>query len=1308
PQGEQRLPSPFRIEPLALALDAPSLAETVTLKGGTRATIGDASAGELSVDLALGGLLDEAGAVRAAMPAQVSGGLRISGFSTLILQPFVAAVSAALPAGAGLHLPTDIGPTLDATLAAQSGAEPGAYDIDLALRAERAEVQGALAIAGDGQLIGSREGGVRARFASLAPLIDRFVAAHGVRVERGAEVTIDAQDFAIDLTKLSGPSGPDLRGARATVSVAVAGAAGSVQAPGQDRSFPFTLDRIALGVTTADAAGQVRLTGEAAGQVDGNEVGALSSDITLSNLLGPGGAPATGALPTLRGEVRADALHMPTLDKILSPWLGSSGLALSRELGARGDALLLAASNPDAGENATDLDITFRSTNLDITAPLTVMPAGVRSREPVMLVGRTAGATLARVLGDKAPAAFAPIGSVRIALADVDVPFEPGFQVRPDRARAALTATLSDMAIEIDPARLSPPSGAAGAPGAASHPAGPGRQTIAIPRLVAGAALAPGGAPTLSLDGELAHDDQPFSIALSATLHELFRDAPAAPGDALSVVDLGGGRPETRLTISGLPASLARLVPPALAAVGGRPLDTALLARETLGKAFDVQLTTDPLADDERITVAALGLKGERLQSDVQMQVAPGQYIRVQRFATHARVTPRVAAHLAGVLAPDAPVRPMLTSPAAISVALTKAVGVPLKGRFTPDMARLKDVVNARATLDAAFDAMTLPAEEGAEPMTIPPLAVKDLTLTTSAPLAAIGEGGGDVTAALAGKLLQGDGSGLADLSGEARAALAGGKPAGPMPLTVTLSNVAGQWIDTLLGRPALVAGALGDRFSLTLDGDPSLMLRRDPSSPALALTIDAPRLKTDTPISLAFNAEAAFIKEAFTATWTIGPAWGNHYILGHQPGQQPALTLTAPTRAKIAVQRLAIAMSEGAGPLKAGIFRVDATVGLPEVAATMSDGRTMRLGGLGFELGQGPTPDQVGFALSLERMQIGDQPEMKPEKSRITGRLASFADEAGNPRFETARLNAKGGIAPIPTDVIDALARQNGLLRDALGPTVDFEIQANEFSMQGGTLRATAVTPLARADIHGRVREGLFIVDDKASTIEVSEITPAFTERVLQKALPVIGSLEKTREDEPARVIFHTPIAVPLDGNFNRLNGELTFDIGTARFGTEDLFQKVLAVAQQKTAGEVGRRLPPLHVTMADGLVSYDTFALPFGEFTLQTQGFINLSSNPRQILEGGGDPLPPKHLEVLTFIPTGAFVAEAVPGLSLAPQVGRLPIRTSGPIASPKNGVAADLVGQEAVGNLIQPDKLLDGGGRKLLEDLLGGGDD
>jgi hypothetical protein len=1304
PQGEQRVPSGFRIEPLALSLDAPSLAETVTLKGGTRASIGEASAGEISVDLAVGGLLDEAGALRASMPAQVAGGLQVEGFSTLILQPFVAAVSAALPQGGGLDLPTDIGPTLDATVAAESGAEAGAYDIDLSLRAERAEIRGALAIAGNGQRISAREGGVHARFASLAPLVGRLAAPYGVHIQRGDEVTIDAQDFAIDLAKLGGPEGPDLRGAAASVSVAAAGYGGTFQPPGQEQPVDFTIADLALGVSTADAAGEVRITGNAAARVAGSEAGGLRSDITLSNLLGPGGAPATGALPTLRGEVRADALNMGTLDRLLAPWLGASGITLAQDLGGRGDALLLAAPNAEAGEDATDLDLTFRSKNLDVTAPLTVTPDRIRTREPMMLVGRTAGATLAKLLGEEGPASIAPGGSVRVALADVDVPFEPGFKVRPDRARVGLTATLTDMAVDV---RLADAPVAAGE-SAGRRPAKPvAPQRVAVPRLVASAALAPGEAPSITVDGELSHDGQPFALAVSATLHELFLAEPAVPGDPMSVLAPAGVRPKSRITLTGIPATLARIVPPSLAAVGEQSLDATLLARDTLGRTFDIEITTTPVTDDPTLTAASLELRGERLSSTLRFRHAPEKLIRVQHLSGNVGITSRVAEHLGAIFAPEAPV-PGLASPAVVTFSLAKAVSIPLAGGLAPDLAKLRDVVQTTVTMDASFAATTLPAEEGAEPMTIPAFSIKGLSIGAAAPLTVMGESGGEATATISGKLLQADGSGLADLAGEARASLASGKPAGPMPLKVTLTNVAGRWIDGVLGKPALVAGALGDVFGLSLTADPNLVLARDASAPALSLTINAPRLKTDVPISLEFNKRAVFISEVVTAQWTIGPAWGNHYIFGRKAGgPEPALTLVEPTRANIRVQRLAIAMGEGAGPLKPGIFLLDATVTLPDAQAKMSDGRIVRLAGTEFKLGRGPTPDQIGFALAVPRMQLGDQPAVTPEKNRITGRLAKFADEAGNPSVETARLNLSGGFAPIPTDLIDALARQNGMLRDALGPTVDFDIEATEFSMDGGTLRAIAVTPLARADIRGRVREGLFIVNPE-SVVQVSEITPAFTERFLQKALPVIGSLEKTRADEPAKVIFHTPIAVPLDGNFDRLNGELTFDIGTARFGTEDLFQKVLSVAQQKTAGEVGRRLPPLRVTMADGLVSYLPLALPFGEFTLETQGFINLSSKPRQIFESGGDALAPKHLEVLTFIPTGAFVSEAVPGLSLAPGVGRLPIRTSGPIASPKNGVAADLVGRNAVGNLLQPDKLLDGGGRKLLEDLLGGGED
>lgn len=121
---------------------------------------------------------------------------------------------------------------------------------------------------------------------------------------------------------------------------------------------------------------------------------------------------------------------------------------------------------------------------------------------------------------------------------------------------------------------------------------------------------------------------------------------------------------------------------------------------------------------------------------------------------------------------------------------------------------------------------------------------------------------------------------------------------------------------------------------------------------------------------------------------------------------------------------------------------------------------------------------------------------------------------------------------------------------------------------------------------------------------------------------------------------------------------------------------------------------MPPLKVTIDKGLVSYEPYALPFGEFKIESQGYINLSSQARSI--GGDKPLPAGQLQVLTFIPSGAFAAEAVPGLASLPlplvgDLARLPIRTNGLIAQPSSNIAVDLVGKEAV-NELNPGNLID----------------
>ncbi len=1284
PQGEVVPKTPFSIEPFELVLTTESLSDTVALTGGTRANIGDASAGTLTIDLALGGVLDEAGGIRTGVPGMIAGGVRVEGFATPILQPFVAAFNTTLPAGLRADLTQDLGPTVDLSLDAVSHTNSsGAYDITIALDAEHAQLEAALVV--NGQKIASRGEGVRADFTSVAPMLDRLTAAHGVRVKSGGRFTMQIAEFAVDLATLTTPAGLDLRGIHAAFDLAIIDAVGQVRLAEDDSLRDFRLERLTLGMATDDLDGEIRITSDASGRLNGNPFASMNADITLTGLLDDAGAPQQGTLPSFRGEVRIDSLALNTIDALFGSLYADTGITLVKDIGTNADLLLLAVSNPAVGPEATDLDLTFRSSAVDITAPLLLTPDRVRSRGPITLVDRAAGRTLGALMGSERPVRITPTGTVRLVVSGLDVPIAPG-AFRPDRLSANLTATLSDFATNL----VIP--GPNGEPGQV--------QRLDIPEFEARVVALSGKAPRVEATGDFLYARQAFSLTLTSTLHGFFLDTPRDPADPMSVLAVGSTRPEMTLSLTDLPATLARIVPQGLVMIGDQPLDAVLLSRDTLGRTVDVTIETFPNPQVSDATRFVVALRGQGTRVDLAGAIAPRRF-RLDRAEIGLGVTPRVASHLVGLFAADAPVQPRLTKPAQVGLALNKPFEVRFADAGELDIAKLGGVLDARLTLDAALAAMTLPAAEDAEPMTIPPVHLRGLVLSIAAPLGVLGDEGGDVTATITGNLIAADGSPLATLAGSAQTTVKDSKPQGSMPVSLTLGDVASPWIDELLGKPSLIAGALGETFSITIDAYPDRFQSRVVPKPALSLMIESPRFTSNEPIAFAVNTQAIYLHKAVNATWVMGPRWANLYFLGAKPGgKQPSFSFTKQTRVELDINRVALSLSEGVGLFKPGIFVLNVTATIPDLASKLGGGREMQLGDVSLRLTRGPTPDQIGFALSVPRMKVGNTPEVKPDKSTIFGRVAAFADADGNLTPDTIRLNVSGGLSPIPTEVLDAFARLDGLLPDLLGPTVDFSLNAEEFSMQGGSLRAQAVTPLASLDITGMVDDRLFIINPTASLIEVNKVTPELAYR-FQKAMPVVATLEKTRDDKPMRVIFETPLELPLDGNMDRLNGVVTLDIGTARFGTSDLFEKVLVMAQQKSAGQVGRRLPPMKITMDDGLISYDTYALPFGEFTLETQGVLNLSSKPRQIGTGGKS-LPSKQLQVLTFIPAGAFAAEAIPGLANIPlpiigNLARLPIRTSGLIAKPQNDIAVDLVGQEAVNELIGPGK--------LLENLLGG---
>jgi hypothetical protein len=371
-------------------------------------------------------------------------------------------------------------------------------------------------------------------------------------------------------------------------------------------------------------------------------------------------------------------------------------------------------------------------------------------------------------------------------------------------------------------------------------------------------------------------------------------------------------------------------------------------------------------------------------------------------------------------------------------------------------------------------------------------------------------------------------------------------------------------------------------------------------------------------------------------------------------------------------------------GPMKPGIFDLGLHVAIPALAMGMTDGTTMNVNSvsLNAQSTQG-TGSPITFDVGIAQATVADRPPANNLK--ITGSITDLASPAGEVQADKARLTARGNLANIPTPLVDALAKQNGLLTDALGPTVSLDLNANNFSLSGapgGTLDIQTSADRVTSTIKGITENGTFVAQEPIN-ISIIEITKALSGRFVT-GMPLIGSFEKAKDDK-AGVITATNMRVPLDNDLRKLNGVVRLDLGTAKFGASDVFSKVLQAVKIKDSGAIGRKLPPLDVTFTNGIATYPKYKLPLGEFTAETEGTIDLVN---------------KQIDVVTWMPFGALTEEAtglfkvktgIGGLlNKVPVLGdasMLPFRTKGPLDNPTTAPDLELFAKTAVENIVNP---------------------
>lgn len=1252
---------PFVLAPLSLSLTTDDLAQGLSLKGGGAATIDGAPAGTFTVDARAASLLDAAGAPVSGIPGSLKATIDIKDFATAIVEPLVA--------GANLRLADDIGPSLSARIVADAAAAQGQNlpSADLSLSIDAANIKSAASLTLAENVLTSNADGLALSIISAGPIAERFLTATGLDIVEGASVALTVKDLRADLSKLApaAPASPDFRALAAHATLSIGQTRGSMKLPGEPRRTPFTLQPTTLTVDATNLASAARITANASAFMAGSPAGTLNAELSAS-VLDRNGAPVT----TIPENLSATFSLRNASTKALQPLASKTGLVLSEDLG---ETLNIEGwAKPAATPGRTDVSFSANSQKLQVGGQLDLSPSELRTREHGL---RITAQDLGRILGRFAPAdqaTFEPNGAIQLTIKDMAVPIDAATGTpRLDKSAAAVALALSDIRAQLK------------APDGTTQPF-----NLASSRL--NVALAPDAAPSLTLDSTMNVGAKPSIARGSLTVANLF-----APDGTLNPAR---ARPEGSIELTDVPTALASL--------GGK--DLADLITQALGQSVSARLTADQNADTTSINLGVNASSGTTLATSATL--APNE-LSVASTTARASVSPS----LLRALTKHNPSVPTLASPATVDLTL-EPVAIPLKNAAIDSTRLASRRIKANIVTNADIaDVVIASSKPGVAPMRTGPLKAQNIRVVADAPLAAIApasDGSKAETASLqlTAPLATSASEPLANIVASAELGLKGQSPDGPIKATVRAENVSSGFIDRFINQPGMLSGAVGERFQ----GAASLNLPKIPTNEelqnlALSVRMTSERVAFSDVATVRLRPDRLELARPLTIDWKPSPEWATRYILGQQPpsgaGAPPALRFTQGPPIKVTVTSATFASGKDAlgtpvGPFKPGTFNLDCSLDIPASTVAMADGQTITLRDLSASLNRAPA-DPSGLAFQLRTVPSGSGAQ-NAKPVTFDGTLVGLADAAGNLTPDNAALTAKGRVAGLPTALVDSIADQNGLLIELLGPVINMDLDANGLSKSAGTLAAVLTSERATATVRGVVQDGLF-VSDTTTGARVSIISPSLG-ATLTEGLPLIGSLEKRPPDAPATLstnALRVPTSTATPEDLRKLNGQLVLDLGEVRFQTGGAFQSILKAVGTKDAGTVGRRLEPLTVDITNGVVQYQRFQIPLGEFNVGTEGSYDLVT---------------KRIDFITWIPAGALADEAaglfntglggILGGSIKPieRLTMLPWRTTGTAGgSVSTKPDLELFLKSTGQNLIkEPGKLIEGGLNEILKGL------
>ncbi len=736
------------------------------------------------------------------------------------------------------------------------------------------------------------------------------------------------------------------------------------------------------------------------------------------------------------------------------------------------------------------------------------------------------------------------------------------------------------------------------------------------------------GAAALDINADGAYAGQPMQIKGRMT---------AAVEKALS----GGAFELARLPELGLDGSItATRVPVAVAAMAVP--DKVELAREFVGETIDLELSAN------KGSAFSVKANAERLTADAGATLA-GTTLNVRPINARATLTPRGVSAAMRQFAPDLKDVPMLTRDAAITLQ-TKAFDLSIDPRdaqrpIAERLGALSAVVKAESDIELAG----IKLDESAR-------RVGAIIRGLEADVTSDQRDPSKSRAIVRAELLNPADAGAPLARVEADAALA----ASPLSARAKLASIDTARVDRWLGKEGLLAEMLGDRADITAN------ITQPSKDGVMTLAADIASPVVKTALRAEHSSAGTRLLEPATVQWTLSDRWANRYLFTPGPDGKRALVMKGTAPVRIELKRLGI--GPGEAPMKPGVFDLDFAGAVPAIDLATEGGVPVRLSGIAINArSTAESPGALVFGLNADQVTSGETGRGASELLRTSGKIVDLADAGGALTGDRARitLDAKG---LIPTPIIDALARSGTMYAAVLGPTTTLDLSAQNLSQNSGTLRAAVRSDNTDAAAQGSISNGVFTASAPVKA-KLTRITPEASKQFLSKLMPLIENVEKTAEDRPAALDAEN-LTLPVDGDMTKLNGIVKVDLGTVRFGTSSFLGRVLDVAKVRSKGTAGQRIEPFVMNINRGVAKYDRFKLPLGEFTIETQGTIDLVT---------------RRMDSMVYVPFFAVSKELasvinndltakIAQVPIIDNLTMIPIRVSGSLDNPKTEFAAD----------------------------------